>query len=43
MISPEMKQFLAECKEGNEVWNFIGLIVVMVVTFVIVPLMTGGN
>lgn len=37
-MSNEMKQFLAECKKENEVWNFIGLIIVMIVSFVIVPL-----
>lgn len=42
-MSNEMKQFLAECKEENEVWNFVGLIVVMIVTFVVVPLLTGRN
>lgn len=38
-MSPEMKQFLAECKEEEEVWNFVGLIIVMIVSFVIVPLL----
>lgn len=42
-ISSEVRDFLNECREENEVWNFIGLLVVMVVTFVVVPLLVGGN
>lgn len=37
-LTPELLAFLAECKEEEEVWNFVGLLLVMIVSFVIVPL-----
>lgn len=42
-LTPEVLEFLAECEEGNEVWNFLGLLLVMIFTFVVVPLLVGGN